>query len=131
MTKLFVVLEKNLLHLILSRIQGKPIRSVMRNRLSGICFRMISCHRTKNRAMEIPGFKAFQKENDLKAHQIYVDGKKSKPPMIGRCGHCDKTETVKNEFLKCGACKLVLYCSRKCQKSGWIDHKVICKSKNS
>merc|ERR1711924_423366 len=36
MTKLFAVLQRNLLNLIFSRIEGKPIRSVMRNRLSGI-----------------------------------------------------------------------------------------------
>ena len=45
-------------------------------------------------------------------------------------GACKKTEKnwSSREFLVCAGCKMRYYCSRKCQKADWKDHKTLCKS---
>jgi hypothetical protein len=46
------------------------------------------------------------------------------------CGNCSKIPQGENcsNLLLCGGCKGVYYCSKKCQKEDWKDHKQICKS---
>jgi hypothetical protein len=39
------------------------------------------------------------------------------------CGWCGKSE---GELLKCGSCKNTKFCSMKCQKTAWPEHKLIC-----
>ena len=41
------------------------------------------------------------------------------------CGYCKEPETVAS-FRKCSQCLTVSYCSRKCQKSHWKQHKPTC-----
>jgi hypothetical protein len=41
------------------------------------------------------------------------------------CGYCENPETVAS-FSKCGRCLTVSYCSRKCQKLHWKQHKPTC-----
>lgn len=46
--------------------------------------------------------------------------------MLDECHICKKTDV---KLLKCGACGIVQYCSKECQKSDWKDHKVTCYGK--
>ncbi|KAG0234109.1 hypothetical protein B0O80DRAFT_437261 [Mortierella sp. GBAus27b] len=40
---------------------------------------------------------------------------------------CDKKETTKNQFQRCGGCKKRFYCSRECQVEDWKKgHKSVC-----
>ena len=32
-----------------------------------------------------------------------------------------------SELFRCGGCKVVLYCAKKCQKEDWAEHKDFCK----
>ena len=41
------------------------------------------------------------------------------------CGYCENSETVAS-FSKCARCLGVSYCSRKCQKLDWKQHKPTC-----
>ena len=43
------------------------------------------------------------------------------------CGKCGKKDSFTQSLKKCDACKIVLYCSRDCQKADWKEHKVECK----
>jgi hypothetical protein len=40
------------------------------------------------------------------------------------CGHCN-TEHCQ---LRCGGCKIVYYCNKKCQTTSWPTHKLICQA---
>ena len=41
---------------------------------------------------------------------------------------CLQTETLDKRFLKCGQCRLPLYCSKDCQKNDWkVRHKKVCR----
>ncbi|KAJ6579135.1 hypothetical protein DFH09DRAFT_1147722 [Mycena vulgaris] len=42
---------------------------------------------------------------------------------------CNKFGT-KKELLRCTGCLYVYYCSKKCQKDAWPNHRIICKLKN-
>ncbi|KAF9448223.1 hypothetical protein P691DRAFT_781245 [Macrolepiota fuliginosa MF-IS2] len=44
-------------------------------------------------------------------------------PRCSRCG-----STGKPKLLQCGACQVVKYCSKDCQKADWKTHKHICKT---
>lgn len=39
---------------------------------------------------------------------------------------CSKCEQMAEKLKLCGACRSVLYCSVKCQKSDWSIHKLVC-----
>ena len=43
-------------------------------------------------------------------------------PSGEKCCVCSSSENVR----RCGNCKMVSYCSKKCQKSHWKDHAVYC-----
>ncbi|KAL5530445.1 hypothetical protein ACEPAF_6703 [Sanghuangporus sanghuang] len=45
------------------------------------------------------------------------------------CYKCSKVpDSKKGSLLSCGACRIVEYCSKECQTSGWKDHKTECKT---
>jgi hypothetical protein len=39
---------------------------------------------------------------------------------------CNNLEVEPKDFLRCGQCKTVAYCSRECQKTNWKNHKQYC-----
>ena len=43
------------------------------------------------------------------------------------CNNCGKVEKSR-KFKQCSSCKCVRYCSQKCQKEQWKDHKLLCQS---
>lgn len=43
------------------------------------------------------------------------------------CDHCNAPAVHQKPMQKCSRCKLVNYCSAKCQKSSWDIHKLICR----
>ncbi len=43
------------------------------------------------------------------------------------CAHCEAVEMA-TKFQICGRCKITFYCSRKCQKTHWKEHKKVCNS---
>lgn len=45
------------------------------------------------------------------------------PPQCGKFAH-------KKELQRCTGCLYVYYCSKKCQKDAWPNHRAICKLKN-
>jgi hypothetical protein len=48
------------------------------------------------------------------------------PPSIEFCCHCGKLY-LRNEVMRCGKCGFPAYCSNKCQKGDWNDHRQVCK----
>jgi hypothetical protein len=44
---------------------------------------------------------------------------------LGRCFGCKK-EFPKEELRQCSHCEYSKYCSQKCQKNDWPDHKIVC-----
>ncbi|GJE84500.1 zinc finger MYND domain-containing protein [Phanerochaete sordida] len=49
-------------------------------------------------------------------------------PPAASCLCCQAEQTVGKELKRCGACKLVRYCSAACQKEDWGRHKATCKA---
>lgn len=57
--------------------------------------------------------------------QAQEDMLKQKPVSLDSCAHCClRSKTL----MRCGRCKLVLYCGKECQKAHWKTHKHDCKS---
>ena len=48
------------------------------------------------------------------------------PPMVEFCSHCARL-FQSHQLLVCSVCKFPGYCSQKCQKKDWKDHKQVCK----
>ena len=46
------------------------------------------------------------------------------------CEYCSfpPWEKPKEKFSYCAVCRLICYCSKKCQQAHWKDHKLFCKS---
>ncbi|EIW55423.1 uncharacterized protein TRAVEDRAFT_131350 [Trametes versicolor FP-101664 SS1] len=42
-----------------------------------------------------------------------------------RCSRCNKPGRLR-DFKKCGRCRIVMYCSKTCQRSDWKAHKLAC-----
>ena len=45
------------------------------------------------------------------------------------CENCKTTEETEKQYQKCGACRVVFYCSRECQKGNWPIHKHVCRKR--
>ncbi|RPD59258.1 hypothetical protein L226DRAFT_488847 [Lentinus tigrinus ALCF2SS1-7] len=45
----------------------------------------------------------------------------------GRCRNCDRARKGGEQFSVCKGCKTAVYCSEKCQREHWKDHKDMCK----
>jgi len=58
-----------------------------------------------------------------KMRDIYKDHR----GRIVECSFCRKDEPDDQEFGECTGCRLVLYCSKECQRSDWKQHKVECR----
>lgn len=43
------------------------------------------------------------------------------------CTKCEREDTVSQNMIRCGRCKLARYCSKECQTSDWPRHKMNCK----
>jgi len=43
----------------------------------------------------------------------------------GQCNNCLK-KVLRSDLMMCGGCRSNFFCSRKCQKEGWSDHKEWC-----
>ncbi|KZV64725.1 hypothetical protein PENSPDRAFT_656314 [Peniophora sp. CONT] len=50
-------------------------------------------------------------------------------PLMGACANCQQEDTAKHTTMACSGCQLTRYCSEKCQKEDWSEHKSICKLK--
>eukprot|EP01084_Bolivina_argentea_P118494 210232_1 len=61
-------------------------------------------------------------ENTNQAKKMKLD-LPSDPNKTRKCGACN----AENTRFKCGGCKQVSYCNRKCQRTDWILHKTACK----
>ncbi|CDO68901.1 hypothetical protein BN946_scf185000.g44 [Trametes cinnabarina] len=46
---------------------------------------------------------------------------------LRHCKWCGKTERPSQKLKKCAACGYVLYCSKQCQRDGWLEHKEACR----
>ena len=42
--------------------------------------------------------------------------------------YCAKCGTKAADVKKCGGCKIARYCSKKCQQTDWMEHKLLCRS---
>ena len=47
--------------------------------------------------------------------------------MSHQCNCCGRVET-RVSYQRCSQCQVVWYCSRKCQKEQWLNHKDICQA---
>ncbi len=56
----------------------------------------------------------FQSTNNNKQHKIPI------------CGRCRIPQRSNDKYKKCGKCKEVYYCSKRCQKEHWEIHKYEC-----
>lgn len=50
------------------------------------------------------------------------------PPKSHRCNHCCKIRGEHGQLQRCTQCRSVWYCSVRCQKSHWPEHKVLCQA---
>lgn len=65
------------------------------------------------------GYKTAMKEISK-----YADEVKDDAPSAPRCATCNMShESLK----KCGGCKMVRYCSERCQTEDWAEHKHVCR----
>ena len=46
-----------------------------------------------------------------------------------KCDFCLGEQSSK-ALMRCGACKIALYCNKQCQKNGWPAHKQVCRKAN-
>ena len=49
-------------------------------------------------------------------------------PQSHRCNHCCKTGGEHGQLKRCSQCQSVWYCSAKCHKEHWPEHKVLCQA---
>ena len=50
--------------------------------------------------------------------------------MSHKCNNCFKKGIKSATLLSCAQCESVVYCSKKCQKERWADHKKLCEAIN-
>ncbi|KAF8472696.1 hypothetical protein BDZ91DRAFT_676670 [Kalaharituber pfeilii] len=70
------------------------------------------------------GTKAGFHDNVAKKHRPGTDEIKSIEESV--CDNCFTSAADGKALLKCGRCKMVMYCSKKCQKEDWPLHRVSC-----
>ena len=67
---------------------------------------------------------AVKRESTAPARQeVVVD-----PPKSHQCNHCCKIGEEHGQLQRCAKCRSVWYCSARCQKSHWPEHKVLCQA---
>ena len=67
---------------------------------------------------------AVKRESTAPARQEVV----VKPPRSRQCNHCCKTGGEHGQFKRGTQCRSVWYCSARCQKLHWPEHKVLCQA---
>ena len=67
---------------------------------------------------------AVKRESTAPARQEVVVN----PPKSHRCNHCCKIGGEHGQLQRCTQCRSVWYCSVRCQKSHWPEHKVLCQA---
>ena len=45
---------------------------------------------------------------------------------LDRCANCKELPSDDKPFARCSRCKMIFYCSSKCQKVHWSEHKKTC-----
>ena len=50
------------------------------------------------------------------------------PPKSHQCSHCCKTGVEHGQLKRCSQCQSVWYCTTRCQKGHWAEHKVLCQA---
>uniref|UniRef100_A0A7S0CII9 MYND-type domain-containing protein n=1 Tax=Proboscia inermis TaxID=420281 RepID=A0A7S0CII9_9STRA len=64
--------------------------------------------------------------------QCFVIGRHRRECKFLKCSNCEKNLPKKRERLLCSSCRLVIYCSGRCQKKHWKkEHKLKCKCKQA
>ena len=71
--------------------------------------------------------KIYDRQTFVKSEKVAIDDAThpQRPPRFP--SHSDKKKAKSGKFRYCGDCKTICYCSEKCQKTDWKDHKPICK----
>eukprot|EP00118_Oscarella_pearsei_P017759 m.178590 g.178590 ORF g.178590 m.178590 type:complete len:1082 (+) comp39180_c0_seq4:119-3364(+) len=62
----------------------------------------------------------FHRELDQRRHERGID--RPAPSHAEKCFTCSEASNL----LRCGKCRKVWFCSKKCQKAGWKKHKINC-----
>ncbi|KDR79723.1 hypothetical protein GALMADRAFT_223800 [Galerina marginata CBS 339.88] len=58
---------------------------------------------------------------------IHASAMSEIPPVTGHgCKVCERHPTENQDYPRCAKCRIVVYCSRECQKKDWPDHKLSC-----
>merc|ERR1712167_264861 len=110
--------------------------------VSAICFQILQNPVTRNRLKKFPFYELLKPLLNFEAakqlHQVHTKLSAMTYPEDGECmagklacAACGLEETTARKLLKCKGCKLVLYCSKACQKTHWKAHKTACKSMQS
>jgi hypothetical protein len=69
------------------------------------------------------GFK-YGWQKAMKHMREYADQQKRDTPAAPECASCGDS---REDLQKCGRCKIVRYCSEKCQTDDWQQHKQVCR----
>jgi len=71
---------------------------------------------------------ARQTSKQFLSHTV-VPSDSTKLPLTSSCAVCNEDATGDKAFVmsRCGGCRLIRYCSPKCQKGDWPRHKKVCK----
>merc|ERR1719473_1259844 len=95
-------------------------------------FKLFTGKHSKRRIKETSYYEDFCEllESASNRYEENIKTIKDRNPSIS-CRECGKLESVGEEMMKCGRCKLAFYCSKRCQRKNWKTHKLHCKKKEN
>merc|ERR1712224_1085318 len=95
---------------ILPKKMQSKIKKMIKKQCRAGCAKWLQQHIVKNKS-------AKMRKEEVEGH------------LRVRCSNpqCDVTELGESQLMKCNRCWFTRYCSRKCQKAHYADHKVFCK----